>query len=68
MALNEKTVKKILTILTNAFPTDLSIEEVAKRAGIHRNTASKYLAVLLAKEKVSIRSVGKVKLYRIRKD
>lgn len=58
---------KILKALEEAFPLDLSIEEVSKRSGAHRNTVAKYLAVLSAEGKVELRSLGKAKLYRLKK-
>lgn len=67
MALNEKLSEKILDVLKEAYPLDLSIEDVAKKSGIHRNTVAKYLAVLSAKGKVELRSLGKAKLYRLKK-
>jgi len=41
----------------------LTIEEVSKKVNIHRITASKYLAVLDAKNLVKYRTVGKAKMY-----
>jgi predicted transcriptional regulator len=52
----------ILNILRQA-NTSLTILEIAERTGIHRVTASKYLASLEAKGHVSRRNVGKAKLY-----
>ncbi|MEM7827038.1 MAG: helix-turn-helix domain-containing protein [Candidatus Aenigmatarchaeota archaeon] len=43
----------------------LTIEEVGRRAGINRITASKYLAVLEARGVVKCRNVGKAKLYSL---
>ena len=54
----------ILNTLRNA-EDSLTIEEVAKRAGIHRITASKYLAVLEAKGYLKYRPVGKAKLFSL---
>lgn len=52
----------ILDVLSRA-ETSLTINEIAKRANLHRVTASKYLAVLEAKGFVKYRAVGKAKLY-----
>jgi len=52
----------ILGILKKS-DTSLTILEISGRAGIHRVTASKYLASLEAKGHVSRRNVGKAKLY-----
>jgi len=41
----------------------LTIEDVSRLAGISRITASKYLAVLEACGKVSVREIGKAKLH-----
>jgi DNA-binding MarR family transcriptional regulator len=41
----------------------LTIMEIAERAGMHRVTASKYLAGLEAKGRVERRNVGRAKLY-----
>jgi len=54
----------ILDILRKS-DISLTILEIAERAGIHRVTASKYLAVLEAKGFVKRRDVGKAKLYSI---
>ena len=54
----------ILEILRRS-DVSLTILEIAERAGIHRVTASKYLAVLEAKGFVKRRDVGKAKLYSI---
>lgn len=52
----------ILNILKQS-DTSLTILEIAERTGIHRVTASKYLAALEAKGHVNRRDVGKAKLY-----
>jgi len=67
LALNEELSRKILQVLKEAYPLDLPIEEVANKSGIHRNTVAKYLAVLSAEGKIELRSVGKAKLYRLKK-
>jgi len=67
LALDEELSRKILQVLKEAYPLDLPIEEVAKKSGIHRNTVAKYLAVLLAEGTIELRSVGKAKLYRLKK-
>jgi len=54
--------EKIIQILRND-KNGLTINEISKRAGIHRITASKYLAVLEAKNLVKRRNVGKAKLF-----
>ena len=66
MVLDDKIVTKIIKVLKEVYPSDLSIEEIAKKAGIHRNTAAKYLAALLSGGKVELRRYGKLKLFRIK--
>ena len=63
---SESPEQKILECLRNAYPKDLSIEEVAKRTGIHRNTVSKYIWGLEREGKIKIsRKVGRAKMYTI---
>jgi DNA-binding Lrp family transcriptional regulator len=60
--------KKILSCLEREFPKDLSIEEIAARTGVHRNTVSKYMWGLEKEKKVTIsRIVGRAKMYVISK-
>ncbi|MBI5060918.1 MAG: hypothetical protein HZB67_01245 [Candidatus Aenigmarchaeota archaeon] len=44
-----------------------TIEDVSRHVGVHRITASKYLAVLEAKHILEHRMVGKAKLYSIKR-
>lgn len=56
--------QKILKCLEAEYPTDLSIEEIAMKTGVHRNTVSKYLWGLEKEGKVKIsRVVGRAKMY-----
>jgi DNA-binding IclR family transcriptional regulator len=56
--------QRILECLESDYPRDLSIEEIAKKTGIHRNTVSKYIWGLEKAGKVTIsRIVGRAKLY-----
>jgi predicted transcriptional regulator len=48
-------------ILKNNF--GLTIEEVSNELKINRATASKYLAILEAREKIIVRELGKSKLH-----
>jgi len=58
--------QKILECLRNEYPKDLSIEEVAKRTQMHRNTVSKYIWGLEREGKIKIsRKVGRAKMYII---
>jgi DNA-binding IclR family transcriptional regulator len=56
--------QKILNCLRDEYPRDLSIEEIAKKSGIHRNTISKYIWGLEKERKVKIsREIGRAKMY-----
>jgi DNA-binding IclR family transcriptional regulator len=56
--------RKILSCLEKEYPRDLSIEEIAAKTGIHRNTVSKYIWGLEKEGKVKIsRKVGRAKMY-----
>ena len=58
--------KKILKCLETEYPKDLSIEEIATKIGVHRNTVSKYIWGLEKEGKVRIsRKIGKAKMYTI---
>jgi DNA-binding IclR family transcriptional regulator len=62
--MNNDVEQKILRCLGREYPGDLSIEEVAAKTGIHRNTISKYLFGLEKEGKVKIsRTVGRAKMY-----
>ena len=63
--MSEEIENKILECLKKAYPKDLSIKEVATECGLHRNTASKYLLLLVAKGKLTYRTVGKAKLFTL---
>jgi len=56
--------EKILKCLENEYPRDLSIEEIAEKIGVHRNTVSKYIWGLEKEGKVRIsRKIGRAKMY-----
>ncbi len=57
--------KKIIKILLK-HSYGLTIGEVSRLLKINRATASKYLAILEAREHILIRRVGKAKLHYIR--
>jgi len=59
--------ERILMVLEQAYPLDLSVKEVAKRAGVSKETASKYIAVLEAEGRIECRHVGRAKLCRAKK-
>jgi len=56
--------ERILELLKEVCPHDLPIKEIAKRAGVSRTTASKYITILEAEEVVVCRFVGRAKLCR----
>lgn len=59
--------KKILNILKNAFPDDLTTIEIARQLNVHRNTVVRYLGELVGEGKLKSRRIGKYVLYRILK-
>uniref|UniRef100_A0A7J2T9G7 ArsR family transcriptional regulator n=1 Tax=Ignisphaera aggregans TaxID=334771 RepID=A0A7J2T9G7_9CREN len=56
--------ERILELLREVCPHDLPIKEIAKRVGVSRTTASKYITILEAEEVVVCRFVGRAKLCR----
>ena len=60
--MDSSTKDRILELLRSVYPEDLPIKEVARRLGISRATASKYVAVLEVEGKIVCRRVGKAKL------
>lgn len=68
MQSNEVNTKmKILTVIEEAAPQDLSIQEIADRAGVSRETVSKYILALEAEGKIEkTREIGKAKMYKSR--
>ena len=63
----DDTKERVLKLLEEVYPQDLPISEIAKRLGISRNTASKYVAILEAEGKIECRFIGKAKLCKIKK-
>jgi len=56
--------QKILKCLENEYPRDLSIEEIAEKTGVHRNTVSKYIWGLEKGGKIRCsRKIGRAKMY-----
>ncbi len=54
----------ILDLLQKEYPKDFSIEEIAAKTGLHRNTASKYVFGLEKEGKIKIaRKIGHAKMY-----
>lgn len=64
----EENKENILTVLKEAYPGDLSIGEVAQRSRLSRGTASTWLKVLKAEDKIELsRKVGRAVFYRVKK-
>jgi DNA-binding IclR family transcriptional regulator len=53
---------RILKLISRK-PLGLTIEEISRELRINRATASKYLAVLEAQERILVRDLGKAKLH-----
>ena len=64
----EDVKERILELLKQVHPLDLSIKEIAGRLGVSRVTVSKYVAVLEAEGRIECRVVGRAKLYRLKRD
>jgi len=62
--MSETPDQKIMKCLEAEYPRDLSIEEIATKTGVHRNTISKYIWGLEREGKVRIsRKIGRAKMY-----
>ena len=63
----DESSRKVLEVLKQAAPRDLSIDEIAELVKMHRNTASKYVYALEREGKVVMtRQIGNAKLYSIK--
>ncbi len=56
--------RKIRTLL-KAHPKGLIITEISQRLGINRNSAAKYLEILLFTGQVEVRQIGMAKIYTV---
>lgn len=66
--MSQRIEQSILACLRKESPRDLSIEEIAAKTGIHRNTVSKYVLGLEKEGRVKIsRIVGRAKMYVVAK-
>jgi len=66
--MNQEHEQRILKCLKEEYPRDLSIEEIAIKTGIHRNTVSKYIWGLEKEGRVKIsRKIGRAKMYTVNK-
>ena len=59
---------KVLKVFEDAYPTDLSIMDAAKGAGVMHGTASTYIKVLVAEGRLEeTRRMGNAVLFRLKK-
>jgi len=59
-------IEKSILVLLRKESRDLSIQEIAEKTGLHRNTISKYVFALEKAGKIkSSRTVGRAKMYVI---
>lgn len=64
--MSQELERLILDFLQKEYPKDFSIEEIAAKTGLHRNTASKYVFGLEKEGKIKIsRNIGRAKMYTI---
>ena len=59
--------KKILKALRKSYPDSLTIQEIADKAEISRNTVPNYMPDLVKKKKVVARKVSRWEVYRIKR-
>ncbi|MHA2191106.1 MAG: PAS domain S-box protein [Candidatus Thorarchaeota archaeon] len=63
--LDRPNILTIIREILRANPDGISIIDVARRAGISRNTAAKHLVVLLASGEVDVQVIGSAKIYSL---
>jgi len=62
--MSQTPAEKILECLEKQYPRDLSIEEIAEKTGVHRNTVSKYVWGLEKEGKAKVsRKIGRAIMY-----
>jgi DNA-binding IclR family transcriptional regulator len=62
--MSQETENTILQFLQKEHPKDYSIEEIAEKTKLHRNTVSKYLFGLEKEGKIkNTRTIGRAKMY-----
>lgn len=64
--LAEKQKERIIRVLKKS-DLDLTQVEIARRSGMNRTTAAKYLRELIGEGKIAERTIGKYTLYRVKK-
>jgi predicted transcriptional regulator len=68
MSKSEEIKLKVLKILEENYPSDFSIGEIAKKANISRPTASLWLKILSAENKIEVsRKVGNAIFYKAKR-
>ena len=67
--MTEETKAKIFKVFEDAYPQDLSIAEVSRKAQFSEVTGSTYVRILEAEKKVEFtRVVGRAKMFRLLKE
>ena len=65
--MTEETKAKILKVFEDAYPLDLSISEVSRRAKFSEVTGATYVRILEAENKVKFtRVVGRAKMFKLK--
>ena len=65
--MTEETKAKVLKVFEEAYPQDLSIAEVSRRAKFSEVTSATYVRILEAEEKVEFtRKVGRAKMFKLK--
>ena len=65
--MTEETKAKVLKVLEEAYPRDLSIVEVSRRAKLSEVTAAMYVRILEAEKSVEFtRKVGRAKMFSLK--
>lgn len=66
--MTEESKAKILKVFEEAYPQDLSIAEVSRRAKLNEVTGAMYVRILEAEGKVEFtRVVGRAKMFKLRR-
>ncbi|MDE1827696.1 MAG: hypothetical protein KGH65_00845 [Candidatus Micrarchaeota archaeon] len=69
MAKYQSPKSSILNLLRENYNETFTIQDVADRIGVDRDTASKYLAVMDAEGSINmVKQIGTTKLFRIKED
>lgn len=66
--MTEETKAKVLKVFEEAYPQDLSIVEVSRRAQVSEVTGATYVRILEAENRVEFtRSVGRAKMFKLKR-